>query len=59
MLGPGPAPAPISKLRGKYRYRLLIKTEKGGLLQPIIKLWAQSQNTSVDVCVDVDPYEFL
>ncbi|MDR1908210.1 MAG: primosomal protein N' [Holosporales bacterium] len=55
----GPAPAPIAKLRGQYRYRLLIKTDKGSNLQSVIKQWAKSSSTSVSVTVDVDPYEFL
>ncbi|MDR0630994.1 MAG: primosomal protein N' [Holosporales bacterium] len=55
----GPVPAPISRLRGRYRYRLLIKTAKGTHLQRIIKSLTKSEHSSVDVQVDVDPYEFL
>ncbi|GHS90985.1 hypothetical protein AGMMS49949_00590 [Alphaproteobacteria bacterium] len=55
----GPAPAPLSKLRDTYRYRLLIKGDKGTALQNGIKAWAKSENPAVSLVVDVDPYDFL
>jgi primosomal protein N' (replication factor Y) len=55
----GPAPSPIAKLRGKYRYRLLIKLPKGVFSQSTIKQWAKSNLPSVSIQIDVDPYEFL
>ncbi|MDR1208548.1 MAG: primosomal protein N' [Holosporales bacterium] len=55
----GPVPAPISRLRGKYRYRLLIKADKGSNLQRVIRCLTQRESFAVDVQVDVDPYEFL
>jgi primosomal protein N' (replication factor Y) len=55
----GPAPAPIAKLRGQYRYRLLIKLPKNTLLQQAIKQWARSNVPSVSIYIDVDPYEFF
>lgn len=57
----GPAPAPLSFLRGKYRYRILIKTEKAFPLQKALKFWLMSVNTpnSVRVKVDIDPYNFF
>jgi primosomal protein N' (replication factor Y) len=55
----GPAPAPISRLRGKYRYRLLIKADKRSNLQRIIRCLTKRESFSVDVQIDVDPYEFL
>lgn len=54
----GPAPAPFSKLRGKYRYRLLIKTDKKMRLQKIIPSWIQRTNSQISLSIDVDPYEF-
>ena len=35
----GPAPAPLSQLRGKYRYRFLLKTPKNIKIQDVIKSW--------------------
>lgn len=55
----GPAPAPITRIRGKYRYRLLIKTKKQAILYPSLKNWAVSRKTSVSIHIDVDPYDFL
>lgn len=57
----GPAPAPLSYLRGKYRYRLLIKAEKSFPLQKTLKFWLMSVNTpsSIRIKVDIDPYNFF
>ena len=35
----GPAQAPIYMLRGKYRYRLLLKTTKNIKIQDVLRLW--------------------
>ena len=35
----GPAPAPISLLRGKHRYRFLIKSSKNINIQKVVKNW--------------------
>lgn len=57
----GPAPAPIFMLRGKYRYRLLLKTLKTINIQDILKKWLRMVNvpSNVRVEVDVDPYSFM
>lgn len=56
----GPAPAPLSKLRGQYRYRLLIKADKGIALQATLKQWLQGQKFSgVRIKLDVNPYYFM
>ena len=56
----GPAPAPLSKLRGQYRYRLLVKAQTGIHLQRTLRGWLQGQKfKSVRVKVDVNPYYFL
>ncbi|MBQ7659276.1 MAG: primosomal protein N' [Alphaproteobacteria bacterium] len=57
----GPAPAPIYMLRGKYRYRLLLKTLKTINIQTVIKNWLKNANlpSSVRLEVDVDPYSFM
>lgn len=57
----GPAPAPIHMLRGKYRYRLLLKTGKNIKIQEIIKLWLKKVKipNKIRVNVDIDPYSFM
>ena len=57
----GPAPAPINKLRGWYRFRFLLKGEKNSLLQPFIKEWLEKVNVRKDIRIkiDIDPYNFL
>ncbi len=56
----GPAPAPIYMLRGRYRYRLLLKTAKNIMIQDVLKQWLKRVNipTSIRVEVDIDPYSF-
>lgn len=56
----GPAPAPIYMLRGKYRYRLLLKTAKNIKIQDVLRQWLRRVNVaaSVRVEVDIDPYSF-
>ena len=57
----GPAPAPIARVRGRHRIRLLIRAPKGVLLQPAIRAWlaAAPWPASVRVAVDVDPQSFF
>jgi primosomal protein N' (replication factor Y) len=57
----GPAPAPIFMLRGKFRYRLLLKTLKIINIQDILKKWLGlvSIPGNVRVEVDIDPYSFM
>ncbi|MDR0633014.1 MAG: primosomal protein N' [Holosporales bacterium] len=55
----GPAPAPFQKLRGLYRYRLLIKAHKNVNIQAIVRNWAKSSDRKVFVHIDVDPYDFV
>lgn len=56
----GPAPAPISMLRNRYRYRLLLKTGRNIKIQEVLKEWLQKVKipAKVRVEVDVDPYSF-
>ncbi|HUC63156.1 MAG TPA: primosomal protein N' [Alphaproteobacteria bacterium] len=56
----GPAPAPLALLRGRHRQRLLLKTERGTALQPILRAWLAAVPVphAVRVQVDVDPYSF-
>ncbi len=57
----GPAPAPIFMLRGKFRYRLLLKTLRNINIQMILKKWFKMVDIprNVRVEADVDPYSFM
>ena len=57
----GPVVAPISKLRGKYRYRLLVKATKSTNMQNYLHLWMDGAKipASIDVRIDIDPYSFF
>ena len=57
----GPAPAPLSLLRGRYRYRLLINAKRSARLQDTIREWlgALDHPAGVRVGVDIDPYSFV
>jgi len=57
----GPAPAPVFRLKGNYRYRILIKAKKPMLAQkmlgPILAHW--STPSKVRLTVDADPVEIF
>ena len=57
----GPAPAPLSLLRGRHRHRLLLKAERGMPVQAILRDWLARVDipNQVRVQVDVDPVSFL
>ena len=57
----GPAPAPLSLLRGRYRYRLLINARRSAQIQAIIREWLGPLRfpQGVRVAVDIDPYSFV
>jgi len=57
----GPAPAPLSLLRGRYRYRLLVNARRSAELQNVIRSWlgALIFPKGVRVSVDIDPYSFV
>ena len=57
----GPVTAPLAKLRGKYRFRALIKTNKDIKLQSILSHWMRLIKipNGVDVRLDIDPYSFF
>jgi len=57
----GPAPAPLSLLRGRYRYRLLLNARRSAEVQRVIRDWlgALSFPQGVRIAVDVDPYSFV
>lgn len=57
----GPAPAPFARLRGRYRYRLLVNADKPVNMQKIIKEWVNGFKipSTVRVQIDIDPQSFL
>ena len=57
----GPAPAPLSLLRGRHRRRLLLRTRRDIAVQPILREWLSRVDvpSGVRVQVDVDPVGFL
>ncbi|MBP5352555.1 MAG: primosomal protein N', partial [Alphaproteobacteria bacterium] len=57
----GPAPAPLFLLRDKYRYRLLLKTERNINIQKVLSEWRQMVQvpSNVRVEIDIDPYSFM
>jgi len=57
----GPAPAPLSLLRGRYRHRLLINARRSAEVQKVIREWlgGLSFPAGVRVGVDIDPYSFV
>ncbi len=57
----GPAPAPLSLLRGRYRFRLLINARRSAQVQDIIRQWLGGLTfpQGVRVGVDIDPYSFV
>ena len=57
----GPAPAPIARIRGRHRVRLLVKADKGAPIQAAIAKWlAQFKPpTNLRLSVDIDPQTFF
>lgn len=57
----GPAPAPISILRGRFRYRLLVKAARDKNVQAYVRSWIGKVHhpNSVRLQIDVDPTSFL
>ncbi len=57
----GPVQAPIYQLRGKYRWRILVKSEKTIRLQTILTTWLAQLKlpSSVTIRIDIDPYSFF
>lgn len=55
----GPSPAPIALLRGRVRWRILLKSK--GIISKIVRRWISSLKIprNVRVQLDVDPINFL
>jgi primosomal protein N' (replication factor Y) len=56
----GPAAAPVARVRGRYRVRLLVKGARGGALQPALAEWVGQLKlpASLRLSIDVDPQSF-
>jgi primosomal protein N' (replication factor Y) len=56
----GPAPAPIARVRGRHRVRLLVKADKGIALQRALSIWTSQIKLKGDLrlAVDIDPQSF-
>ena len=57
----GPAQAPIALVRGRHRWRFLVKAKREVNIQGFLRLWLQDVKPkgSLALQVDVDPYNFL
>lgn len=58
----GPAEAPLSVIRGRYRYRLLVKATREADLQAYLRVWlgnVPKARGDTRLGVDIDPYSFL
>jgi primosomal protein N' (replication factor Y) len=57
----GPAPAPIARIRGRHRVRLLVKADKAAPLQAALAEWLAGVKVpgAIRVSVDIDPQSFF
>ncbi|CAN0462975.1 unnamed protein product, partial [Discosporangium mesarthrocarpum] len=57
----GPAPAPLALLRGQHRRRLLLKTARDKVVQPLLRDWLDTVQipNRVRIRIDIDPQSFL
>jgi primosomal protein N' (replication factor Y) (superfamily II helicase) len=57
----GPAPAPLTVIRGQHRRRFLVRADRGVDLSAFMAAWRERVKipNSIRVQIDVDPYSFL
>jgi primosomal protein N' (replication factor Y) len=58
----GPAEAPLALIRGRHRYRLMVKSARGFDLSSYLRAWmsaAPKRKGDLKLDVDVDPQSFL
>jgi primosomal protein N' (replication factor Y) len=57
----GPAPAPIARVRGRHRVRLLVKAPKPAPVQQAVARWIAQVRPRGDlrIAVDIDPQSFF
>ncbi|WP_083809588.1 helicase-related protein [Candidatus Midichloria mitochondrii] len=56
----GPSSAPLSLLRGNYRYRFILRAKKNIFIQKIITHWLEQVEVPhyIKIKIDIDPYSF-
>lgn len=57
----GPAPAPLVRIRGMHRFRMLVHSKKRTGLQPLVRDWVRQTKAvkGVKIKIDIDPYSFM
>ena len=60
----GPAPSPLGKVKGKYRYQILFRARQTKPLQTFLTTWLDESRTrlkgrGVSLTLDVDPYQVM
>ena len=57
----GPAAAPVARIRGRHRVRLLVKAERGARIQDALAEWLAQVKlpASLRLSVDIDPQRFF
>ena len=57
----GPAPAPIARIRGRHRVRLLVRAPRQSPIQEALAAWAAQVDLprSTRLSIDIDPQSFL
>lgn len=57
----GPAPAPIARIRGRHRVRMLIRAPRQAPVQAATRAWLDGMKlpTNLRLAVDIDPQSFL
>jgi primosomal protein N' (replication factor Y) len=60
----GPVEAPISRIKGKYRWQILIKSKSMSILKPLLNAVDKDsrkglQASGVNLVLDVDPYQMI
>lgn len=56
----GPAAAPVARIRGRHRVRMLLKAAKGAPIQAALRKWAAATQipSQVRLTIDIDPQSF-
>lgn len=57
----GPSPAPLAKLRDRFRYHFLLRAREEGVLQQLLRPLQEefSSRGKIHVIVDIDPVSFM
>ena len=54
----GPAAAPLERLRGKWRFQLLVRSAAGPQLRQMVRQVVEP-NLGIELAIDVDPYDLM